>query len=228
MVSKSKTLSFLKVNMLMTLFFTLDESESSLHHCLNTLELFPKFSGLKVNIDKTKAAWLGSKNNSTVTMCSGRTLNWLTSEPYVVLWITFSTDLYKIPNLNYNKNFEEIKQLLYCWSWRHLSIQGKIQVIKSLAVPKIVHLLSSLPSRNNNFFRQIETLFYSFIWNNKRDKIARKTIINTVENGGLKMIDICTFDKALKISWVRKICGNQADWKKLCNSIFGPWNDVWL
>ena len=32
------------------------------------------------------------------------------------------------------------------------------------------------------------------------------------------MIDIRTFDKALKISWVRKICD---DWKKLLISIFG-------
>ena len=94
-----------------------------------------------MNIDKTKAAWLGSKSNSTATMCSGRKLNWLTNEPFVVLGITFSTDLYKIPNLNYNKKkLEEIK-LLDCWSWRHLSIQGKIQIIKSLLVPKIVHLL---------------------------------------------------------------------------------------
>ena len=84
-------------------FFSLDGSESSLHHCLNPLELFAKGSGLKVNIDKTKAAWLGSKSNSTATMCSERILNWLTNGPFVVLGITFSTDLYLIPNLNYNK-----------------------------------------------------------------------------------------------------------------------------
>lgn len=211
-------------------FFTLDGSESSLHHCLNTLELFTECSGLKVNIDKTKAIWLGSKSNSTETMCSGRKLNWETSETFVVLGITFSTDLHQIPNLNYNKKFEEIKQLLESWSWRHLSIQGKIQVIKSLAVPKIVHLLSSLPSPDNNSFHQMETLFYSFIWSNKRDKIARKTIINTKENGGLKMIDIRTFDKALKISWVKKICDEnfQADWKKFHYSVFGSWTDVWF
>ena len=67
-------------------------------------------------------------------------------------------------------------------------------------------LLSTLPPPNNNSFHQIETLLYSFIWSKKRDKIARKTIINTVKNGGLIMIDIRTFDKALKISWLKKIC----------------------
>ena len=36
-------------------FFTLDGSESSLQHCLNTLKLYAECSGLKVNIEKTKA-----------------------------------------------------------------------------------------------------------------------------------------------------------------------------
>ena len=75
-------------------------------------------------------------------------------------------------------------------------------MIKSLVVPKFVYLLTSLPSPTKNSFHQTETIFYSFIWGNKRDKIARKILINTIENGGLKMIDIRTFDKVLKISWV--------------------------
>ena len=67
-------------------------------------------------------------------------------------------------------------------------------MIKSLAVPKTVHLVITLPSLDNNCFHLIETLFfYSFIW-------KRKTMINTVENGGLKIIGIRTFDKALKVS----------------------------
>ena len=152
-----------------------------------------------------KSFWLGNKSNSKDILLPERKLNWVTDEPFLVLGITFCTELSKIPELNYNKKSEEIRQLLDCWTWRHLSILGKIQVIKSLAVPKLVHLLTSLHSPTNNSFCQIETIFYSFIWGNKRDKIARKILINTIVNGGLKMIDIHTFDKALKISWVKKI-----------------------
>ena len=104
-------------------------------------------------------------------------------------------------------------------------------MIKSLAVrPKFVHLLTSLPSPTNKSFHQIETIFYSFIWGNKRDKIARKILINMIENGGLKMIDIRTFDKALKISWVKKIWDENyhADWKNLYVSASGYWKGVWL
>ena len=72
-------------------FFTLDESESSLQHCLNTLELYAECSGLKVNIDKTKAIWLGNKSNSKDILLPERKLNWVTDEPILVLGITFCT-----------------------------------------------------------------------------------------------------------------------------------------
>lgn len=45
------------------------------------------------------------------------------------------------------------------------------------------------------------------------------------------MIDIRSFDKALKIFWIKKICDENfhADWKKILHSVFGrrPWTDVW-
>ena len=44
------------------------------------------------------------------------------------------------------------------------------------------------------------------------------------------MIDIRTFDKALKISWVKKIWDENyhADWKNLYVSASGYWKDVWF
>ena len=132
--------------------FTLDGFESSLQHCLNTLELYAECSGLKVNIEETKTIWLGSKSNSKHSLLPERKLNWVTDEPFLVLGITFCTELSKIPELNYNKKIEEIRQLLDCWTWRHLSILGKIQVIKSLALPIFVHLLTPLPSPTYNSF----------------------------------------------------------------------------
>ena len=77
----------------------------------------------------------------------------------------------------------------------------------TLAISKFVHLFTTLLTPNDSFFK-LETLFFSFIWGGKGDKIARKIIINDIENGGLKMIDIRSFAslaKALKISWIKKV-----------------------
>ena len=110
-----------------------------------------------------------------------------------------------MPVLNYSKNIDEIKKLLDCWSWRFLSVIGKMQVKKALAIPKLVHLFLSLPTPDDCLSKEIESILYNFIWNGKREKVARKTLINTIENGGLKMIDIVSFAKALKISWVKNM-----------------------
>ena len=56
-------------------FFILDGPESSLQHCLNTLELYAECSGLKINIEKTKAIWLGNKSNSKEILLPERKLN---------------------------------------------------------------------------------------------------------------------------------------------------------
>ena len=47
-------------------------------------------------------------------------------------------------------------------------------------------------------------MFYHFLWNGKGDKIKRKVMINDPRNGGLKMIDLCSFNKSLKTTWVKK------------------------
>ena len=79
---------------------------------MDTLELYAECSGLKVNIEKTKAIWLGNKSTSKDILLPERKLNWVTDEPFLVLGITFCTELSKIPELNYNKKTEEIRQLL--------------------------------------------------------------------------------------------------------------------
>ena len=214
----------------MALFFLLDGTQTSLSQCLNTLELFGECSGLKVNIEKTKAVWLGSKRFSKDILLPEKNLAWVFNEPFDILGITFFVETQQIVEYNYRMKLDEVRKLLDSWSWRLLSIIGKIHVIKSLAVSKFVHLFTTLPTPNDSFLKEMETLFFSFIWSGKGDKIARKIIINDIENGGLKMIDIRSFAKALKISWIKKVwdVNYQADWKRLLFSDRLYWNDVWL
>ena len=57
---------------------------------------------------------------------------------------------------------------------------------------------------------------YEFIWNKKPDKIKRKLLTHSYEEGGLKMIDIDKFIHALKASWVKRIFdeNNKGIWKE--------------
>jgi hypothetical protein len=51
----------------------------------------------------------------------------------------------------------------------------------------------------------LKKIFYKFLWNGKKNKIKRSIIINEYEEGGLKLPNIQSFNKALKMSWLHKL-----------------------
>ena len=73
-------------------------------------------------------------------------------------------------NLFYKMNFETIekslRESLKGWSWRGLALLGRIQVIKSFAIPKILYR-ASLISTKKDFIKIINNLLYSFVWKGK-------------------------------------------------------------
>ena len=73
-----------------------------------------------------------------------KSLAWVFNEPFDILGITFFVETQQIVEYNYRMKLEEVRKLLDSWSWRLLSIIGKIQVIKSLAISKFVHLFTTL------------------------------------------------------------------------------------
>ena len=107
-----------------------------------------------------------------------------------------------------------MRNCLGCWSVRRLSLIGKITVLKSLVASQAIHLLSPLQI-NSKIIEQINDLFFDFLWNSKSDKIKRNVITQNYGNGGLRMIDIASFNKALKSMWIRKYLdeSNKGKWK---------------
>ena len=79
----------------------------------------------------------------------------------------------------------------------------QITVLKSLIASQLVYILSPLPT-NHHALEEINNLFFKFLWSGKDDKIKRTIMINDYSNGGLRMIDIKSFNMALKSTWVEK------------------------
>ena len=76
--------------------------------------------------------------------------------------------------------------------------------------------MAPLPT-NHNAIREINNIFFNFLWDGKGDKIKRDIMISDYENGGLKMIDIKLFNKVLKAAWIKKYLDieNHGKWKLL-------------
>ena len=93
---------------------------------------------------------------------------------------------------------------------RNLTIQGRILILKTLAFAKVVYLVSAICT-STWAIKEINKLFFQFVWKNKRDKIARKIIINDIDKGGMNMIDFKSFCTAAKAVWVQCLYYSQED-----------------
>ena len=93
-----------------------------------------------------------------------------------------------------NKNLEEGEEFTYL---------GSIMSKSNATVKDITNRLQKAKSS----FLQLNKVWRSpslLEWNGKDDKIIRYVMINDFGVGGLKMIDISSFNKSLKITWIKK------------------------
>ena len=136
----------------------------------------------------------------------------------------FATD----PNLtvshNYKDKVEKARRMLGCWKFRRLSLFGKIMVLKSLVVSQLVYILGPLQT-DYEAIKELNTIFYKFLWNEKGDKIKRNVMINNLPEGGLKMIDVSSFNKSLKAYWIKGYfnTNNGSSWKSIFDFEFQPY-----
>ena len=108
-------------------------------------------------------------------------------------------------NANLSPKIKEFEPCLHNWSRWKLSLLGKITVLKSFAVPKLIYPLTVLQSPDQVCINKIKKTMFQFLWDNKPDKISRDKIIQDYGHGGLKMLDIDKFIQSIKCSWVKRI-----------------------
>ena len=197
-----------------TAFIRDDSSAVSL---LTLLEQFGDLSGLKINKSKTEGLWLGPLKSRL-----GK------EEPFGILWpklyvialgIAFPYHVQVGNKINFNEKLSKLKKVLNAWSSRHLTILGRIAIVKSLALAKLVYSCSVL-NVPEEFVKEVNNNIFSFIWNFKPDKIKRKTLTGPVSHGGLNMLNFADVVKSLKTSWVNRYCrANDRHWCALLDSL---------
>ena len=105
--------------------------------------------------------------------------------------------------------------MLKHWERRNLTPIGRITVIKSLAVSKLVHLFIALPNPPKDIIQQLNNIFFEFLWKSPVSKIKKKVVTQYYEKGGLKMIDIENFIDTMKMSWMKRILKGSAKWQSI-------------
>ena len=126
------------------------------------------------------------------------------SQEFSLLGVDFSINLNSIPKINFEKVLLKAKSELNSWKYRPLSPIGRIVVLKTLILPKFIHLFSSIPTPSS-ILDQINSIFYNFLWSGKPDKVNRTTVCMNYTRGGLKMMNVYMFEKQLKLKWLKYI-----------------------
>ena len=60
------------------------------------------------------------------------------------------------------------------WFYRYITPYGKVVIIKTLALSKLSDAALVVPSPSKQMLKQIECLFFKFIWSNKSEKVSRE------------------------------------------------------
>ena len=149
-----------------------------------------------------------------VVYLNKRQFRWSSKEASA-LGFNFCTDKSHIFQANLEPKIVLFEKCLKQWQHRKLTLMSKITVVKSYALPKLIYALSSLPNPPIETVKRIEKRMYEFIWDGKPEKIKRDILTMGYENGGLKMIDIDNFIKALKVSWIKRMI--EADYDSILN-----------
>ena len=87
-----------------------DGTEQSLKETLNVLKLFYLMSELKINVENTRAIWIGSLSHSNRQLCKEYKLDW-SQGSFKILGITFTAEAFDIWDVNTEQIYTSIESI---------------------------------------------------------------------------------------------------------------------
>ena len=141
----------------------------SILELLAFLNHFSNLSGLEINATKTEEIRLGSWKSSLEPPFGFR---W-PQEPIKALGIFFSYDSRKAIELNFIEKIRNLEKTLNSWKRRNLTLLGKINIIKTLALSKLIYNTSVLVIPEQ-LIKEINSIIFNFIWDENPLKLRNQ------------------------------------------------------
>ena len=176
------------------------KNETSLKNAFQILENFGLCSGLNLNKGKTELISLAKE---VITDCELRKR--ITKGPFKTLGVWFSDSPNNMPEINLTPKLRELQRTINIWSGQPLSLKGKITVIKSLIISKIINICSMI-FVPQSFIKEVNRMLNTFLWgHDKKPKVKFDTITNDIMYGGLKMVNFKHTITSIKAVWVKRM-----------------------
>jgi len=135
----------------------------SFKEALKTVDEFGRLAGLALNVKKSKAMWLKWVKNKS------NPLNLSKMDAQSSTYIRGSC----LVKLIFFLKIRKLETNLDIWRARNLTLFGRVLIIKSIELSQLVYSAPTLNVPREIIFI-IKTNLFSFLWNNKKDKIKRQ------------------------------------------------------
>ena len=120
-----------------------------------TLESFSRFSSLQVNKDKTEIFAIGS-HRLDQSNCAYKLRTSIK-----ILGIVFDYNVSSRMKANFEA--KSIKNTINTWKWKRLTLLGRMQLVKSFIIPKVLRKVP-LITVTGDLIKVVNSLRYRFIW----------------------------------------------------------------
>ena len=130
---------------------------TSAKELLDSLNTFERFSGLKMNVSKTKAMWIGTMKNSVEKPLG---LEWCMTVKN--LGVQFSCNQKVVSSQNFQEKLDKIQKVINIWNMRGLSLFGRVTIVKTFLIPKLLYV-SSIIQTPMEIIKRMERMIFKFL-----------------------------------------------------------------
>ena len=200
------------------------KNDSSLFSLFDAIAFYERGSGAKLNLSKTEAMWLGAWKDRLDEPLG---LTWV--RKMKILGVFFGT--VDVERDNWEPRLSKLDKTLSRWKSRSLSFIGKVLILNILALSKLLYV-SRVLVPPKWVYSKLNSLIWPFLWRARLETVARKSLICSVDSGGLGLKDFSCQGRALRLAaLVTSVSDSSSKGfylaKYFCGSVLAPLRPEW-
>ena len=189
--------------------------EDSIKNFFKVIEKYEKASGSKVNISKTVCLMPNKKAREKTERNLQSLKLKIKPGPEKVLGVLLG----KCPDNSkgfWDQKIDKMSSKLKVWRMRNLSYEGKVLLIRSLAMSQVMYAVE-MKTIDESHIKRINDIIYEFLWSSKNITIKREICFLPKSMGGLDVVNLQSLIKVKRVQWILRFLkeGSDQNWAKL-------------